>query len=345
MINQEIRGNLARLLATENLVVEHRKVATASFDVIRRVLTLPMWDKASNVVYDLLVGHEVGHALFTPPDLWDADIPKDFINVVEDARIEKLMKRKYAGLNKDFYNGYQELNEQDFFDIVDQDLSQFNLIDRINLHFKIGAYACIPFSTEEQVYVDKVSKVETFKEVIDLCRELKDYLNESNQDIESIGIPQSSEDGEESDSDEIQSESSSTEQPRDTDDDSSDIGSDEIDDESPVQGKQGGDNYESQTQKAFDEAAEDLTNQRSYGTEPVYVEVPEVDLDRVIVNYDRLQNYISKYWNELNESRGEHWGDIFEQVDTDFNQFKKSSQKEVNYLVKEFEPYDKTNRG
>jgi len=337
MINQEIRGNLARLLATENLVVEHRKVATASFDVIRRVLTLPMWDKASNVVYDLLVGHEVGHALFTPPDLWDADIPKDFINVVEDARIEKLMKRKYAGLNKDFYNGYQELNEQDFFDIVDQDLSQFNLIDRINLHFKIGAYACIPFSTEEQVYVDKVSKVETFKEVIDLCRELKDYLNESNQDTESIGIPQSSDDGEESDSDEIQSESSSTEQPRDTDDDSSDIGSDEIDDESPVQGKQGGDNYESQTQKAFDEAAEELTNQRSYGTEPVYVEVPEVDLDRVIVNYDRLQNYISKYWNELNEFRGEHWGDIFEQVDTDFNQFKKSSQKEVNYLVKEFE--------
>ena len=57
MFNQEIRGNLARLLATENLVVEHRKVSTASFDVLRRVLTLPLWDKASNVVYDLLVGH------------------------------------------------------------------------------------------------------------------------------------------------------------------------------------------------------------------------------------------------------------------------------------------------
>ena len=337
MINQEIRGNLARLLATENLVVEHRKVATACFDVIRRVLTLPMWDKASNVVYDLLVGHEVGHALFTPPDLWDADIPKDFINVVEDARIEKLMKRKHAGLNKDFYNGYRELNEQDFFDIVDQDLSQFNLIDRINLHFKIGAYACIPFSTEEQVYVDKVSKVETFKEVIDLCRELKDYLNQSTQDIESIGMPQSSENGEEIDSDETQSESSSIEQPCDTNDDSSDIGSNEIDDESPVQGKQGGDKYESQTQKAFDEAAEELTNQRSYGTEPVYVEVPKVNLDKVIVNYDRLQNYISKYWKDLNESRAEHWGDIFDQVDTDYKEYKKASQKEVNYLVKEFE--------
>ena len=158
MFNQEIRGNLARLLATENLVVEHRKVSTASFDVLRRVLTLPLWDKASNIVYDLLVGHEVGHALYTPADKWDFDVPKDFINVVEDARIEKLMKRKYAGLSKDFYRGYQELNDADFFDIKDQDLSKFNLIDRINLHFKIGAYALIPFESSETIFVDKVAE-------------------------------------------------------------------------------------------------------------------------------------------------------------------------------------------
>ena len=66
MSQKEIKGNLARLLATENLVVEHRNVPTAQFDVERRVLTLPNWDKASNTVYDMLVGHEVGHALFTP---------------------------------------------------------------------------------------------------------------------------------------------------------------------------------------------------------------------------------------------------------------------------------------
>ena len=86
-----------RLLATENLIVEHRKTPTASFDVDRRVLTLPMWDKASGTVYDMLVGHKVGHALFTPNEDWTAvaDCPKDFVNVIEDARIEKLMKRKF----------------------------------------------------------------------------------------------------------------------------------------------------------------------------------------------------------------------------------------------------------
>ena len=62
----EIKDQLAKLLATEDLVVEHKKVLTASFNVSTRVLVLPMWEKASNNVYDMLVGHEVGHALFTP---------------------------------------------------------------------------------------------------------------------------------------------------------------------------------------------------------------------------------------------------------------------------------------
>ena len=95
MTSQEIKGNLAKLLATENLIVEHKKVPTASFDVDRRVLTLPVWDRASGSVYDMLVGHEVGHALFTPNQDWreviGSDVPKDFVNVIEDARIEKLM--------------------------------------------------------------------------------------------------------------------------------------------------------------------------------------------------------------------------------------------------------------
>jgi len=339
MFNQEIRGNLARLLATENLVVEHRKVSTASFDVLRRVLTLPLWDKASNVVYDLLVGHEVGHALFTPNDVWDFDVPKDFINVVEDARIEKLMKRKYAGLNKDFYNGYQELNEQDFFDIQGQDLEKFNLIDRINLHFKIGAYARIPFNKQEQVFVDKVAAVELFQDVIDLCREIKEFLDEQKEDTPQVETPSNSQEGTASPEAEAVSENANENANEEGNgnegDEVGDSGQDNID--TPTTGKQGGESYESQTQKAFDEAAEELTNQRPYASEPVYLEVPDVNLDKIVVDYDKLQDYIGKYWGELSDSRTEQWGNIFEGVDSDFKEFKKSSHKEVNYLVKEFE--------
>ena len=144
-VKHEIKSQLAKLLATEDLVVEHKKVQTACFNVHTRVLTLPMWEKASNTVYDLLVGHEVGHALFTPDENWleKVAIPPQFVNVVEDARIEKLMKRKYLGLAKTFFKGYQELNDEDFFSIHDGDVDDFNLADRANLYFKVGNFVDI----------------------------------------------------------------------------------------------------------------------------------------------------------------------------------------------------------
>ena len=100
-VQHEIKSQLAKLLATEDIIVEHKKVETAEFNVQTRVLTLPMWEKASNGVIDMLVGHEVGHALYTPDTEWwkEVQIPQQFVNVVEDARIQKLIKRRYEGLN------------------------------------------------------------------------------------------------------------------------------------------------------------------------------------------------------------------------------------------------------
>ena len=91
---------LAKLLAQENLIVEHKKTHTASFDPKNRVLTLPIWKEMSVDIYDLLVGHEVGHAWETPPQGWHTAIEKkgkgfrSFLNVVEDARIEKKIKKQ-----------------------------------------------------------------------------------------------------------------------------------------------------------------------------------------------------------------------------------------------------------
>ena len=43
-----VKESLAKLLATENLIVEHRPVETAQFEVISRVLTLPTWEHESD---------------------------------------------------------------------------------------------------------------------------------------------------------------------------------------------------------------------------------------------------------------------------------------------------------
>ena len=158
-VSHEIKSQLAKLLATEDLVVEHKRVETACFNVHTRVLTLPMWEQASGRVYDMLVSHEVGHALYTPDSDWfkDRKIPPQFVNVVEDVRIEKLMKRRYAGISKTFYRGYQELSEEDFFQIADENLNTMNLADKANLHFKIGNFVDIDFSSQESVLIDKIA--------------------------------------------------------------------------------------------------------------------------------------------------------------------------------------------
>jgi hypothetical protein len=182
MNTQEIKGNLARLLATENLLVEHKQVPTASFDVEKRVLTLPLWKKASDIVYTMLVGHEVGHALYTPNEgLDDLPCPKSYVNVTEDARIEKLMKRKFPGLTKDFYGGYQELNAHDFFCIKDEKLELLPLIDRVNLHYKIGAYAMMPFEASETPLRDAVGAAETFAEAIAAADAIYEFTKQQRE--------------------------------------------------------------------------------------------------------------------------------------------------------------------
>ena len=106
-----VKESLAKLLATENLIVEHRPVETAQFEVVNRVLTLPTWEHESNDVVDMFIAHEVGHALYTPTDDdWLDEVPQMFLNVTEDIRIEKLIKRRYEGLPKTFFKGYQALD-------------------------------------------------------------------------------------------------------------------------------------------------------------------------------------------------------------------------------------------
>ena len=119
-----------------------------------------MWEKASGSVYDMLVGHEVGHALYTPNINWieERKISPQVVNVVEDARIEKLMKRRYAGISKTFYRGYEELSDDDFFQIADENLDEMNLADRINLYFKIGNFEDIPFETDVEKELSKRSE-------------------------------------------------------------------------------------------------------------------------------------------------------------------------------------------
>ena len=177
MINKEAKSYLAKLLATENITVEHRKVPTAFFDLKQRLLVVPIWNQEmSNDVLDLLLSHEIGHALYTPMKEWQnavdvEKIPHSFLNVIEDARIEKLIKRKYPGLSQSFIRGYRDLINNDFFGTKDKDLDNMLLIDRLNIHFKSShVESPLKFTDSyESDVVSRMEKLETFEDVINLA--------------------------------------------------------------------------------------------------------------------------------------------------------------------------------
>lgn len=185
---------LAKLLAGENLTVVHdSKIKTAMFDTQARVLMLPIWEVMDGWLYDLLTGHECGHALHTPAKEWGAAIDahpknrtfKDCMNVIEDARIEKKIKRTYPGLNKSFSIGYRDLFNRDFFGVLElKDYSKLNIIDRINLYFKVGSFVILPFSDEERAIVRDITDAETFAQVLDLTERVMKIAKKEEKEKE-----------------------------------------------------------------------------------------------------------------------------------------------------------------
>jgi len=334
-INFEIKGQLAKLLATEDLVIENKNVETAMFNVETRVLTLPMWDKASNIVYDMLVGHEVGHALYTPNDWsFEGKIPRQFVNVVEDARIEKLMKRKYAGLFKTFSGGYKELSDQDFFQLEGTDINKMNLADRVNLYFKIGSFVDINFqNSEESDIVKMIANTETFADVLLAAEILYQYCKkkkeeETKTDNHPNQQSNSSNSGSE-DSDDLQKE----QQDNSSDDanEESDVGDDtSFEDNNFELESDSNDEITVETDNSLSSKLKDLIDSDRLSNE--YIEIPDLDLNTIVNSNEEVHEVITSHFKTY-----EHWPEVFLYCDSKFTKFKKDAQKEVNYLVKEFE--------
>ena len=195
---------LAKLMATENVIVEHADVPTAAFDLINRKLFLPNWKDISDIVYTLLISHEVGHALYTPKEEWESAVMenkdkdlKGVINIVEDVRIEKMIQQKFPGTVRAFKAGYDELEKQNLFGTVGSDIKEYGLLDRINLHFKIGhfGYVNVPFSEKEMSWLPRINACKNFSDVVGLSKELLQYVKDNP---ESQGKKSNSSDGENS---------------------------------------------------------------------------------------------------------------------------------------------------
>ena len=336
----ESKSLLAKLMATENLIIEQRNVRTAAFDVKNRILVVPILDKnLSSEIYDLFMGHEVGHALYTPEAglirARDSGINLMVANIVEDSRIERKIKYKYPGLKRSFVKAYKELLNKDFFGTKDVNINKMNLLDRINLHCKGGASLNILFSEEEKNIVEMVENTETYDDVIDVSKKIMDFIKQKNEERKKQFKEESDEydfdeDGEsdiefDDDFDEQQNDSSSKEDVRKNskddlmDDTSSESETDKtknVFDDTKMDERE----FRSFTEESFSQNQTKLFDEKSRGYN--YINVPDFDM-KSIFDY-------KKVWKQYKESNYEIDKTLYKKVRNEGN-------KVVSYLVKEFE--------
>jgi HPt (histidine-containing phosphotransfer) domain-containing protein len=328
----------AKLLATENITIIRAAVRTASFDITSRVLTIPQWKEMTPEQEQMLVGHEVGHAKYTTEEYVDV-IKEDrklmsYLNVIEDVRIEKLMKREYPGIRKVMAEGYRQLNDRDFFGVSKiPDLSVLNLIDRINLYFKAGYQCGVKFIPAEKVYVDACERTETVHEVIALAKEVYNYSKENIeqqiQERQKQKITEEGDDEKSSDFDEFEEYGDFEE--LDTEEGDGDSFKEKIKENSGTFGKPTveqqkkslEEELESKTEKTFNQKLEALadinTKYLYYSLEEDYKFDPLVGFKRILSETANVDNY------------------IYEEDKVALEKYKIDSSRVVSYLTKEFE--------
>ena len=334
-IQSQSQDMLARLLATENIDVVRGRVRTAMFDILNRRLILPRWKEMSLSVEEMLMLHEVGHALFTGRETYSVVFEekkhlKTYANVIEDVRIEKKMKERYPGSRKSFNAGYRELNERDFFGVKTLDLSQLLLIDRINLYYKVGFNCGVKFTPQEQPFLRRVDLCDSEEDVVKLAEEIYEFskaghaekkkLNEAMQEeLKKELNDEFEEEYQEYDTDESYEDTDSYEEYDEEGEDSPKTtrgASDESqseDDENQLQ---------SMTANKFEETLNEFADE---DLEINYVK-PKFEYNEninPIIGYKRIIKEITKFRSRLNTEKS--------------LKFKTTNSPVVSYLVKEFE--------
>lgn len=322
---------VAKLLASENLTIVRNNCKTAFFDIKNRVLSLPLWKDMTPEMEGMLVAHEVGHALYTTEEYIE-DAKKDrvlagYINIVEDARVEKLMKRKFPGIRKTFNFGYKQLMDRDFFELKDQDLDKLLLIDRINLYFKAGFNCGVKFTKAEKVLVDRVERAETMQEVLQLAQELFEFTKAERDkfklDLEELKNDAAKERAEDSDEWDFGGEPSDEELEQGQE---NEFNERDHSFETPIYNHDIQDDLASRTdtklQEKLEELADDSIQYKYWTLNNEHAIDPVIPFKRVIRETAVIEQNFAEYDPDHKAN---------------FAKFLTESEKVVNYLVKEFE--------
>jgi hypothetical protein len=326
-VNSNSQTMLAKLLAKENIDVVVGNYNTAFFDIKSRTLGLPTWNSTNKGVSDLLVGHEVGHALHTPSDAIEKfrkhipGAPFDIGNIVEDIRIERLVRDNYPGLVYSFNEGYKYFIENDFFKIKNLVVGNLKFIDRLNLRGKIGALIQVPMNKEEEAIYSRCLAAETYDDVLDICKDVYDLVKKEKE-------KEKEDQEDDSDSEQKQNNQDSEEQiasPEPADDENDDSENDKQTKGLNDTKNEGQDDSEDDTDGKGQDDSEDDTDGKgqeegaSQKTPPPSADQDEKDDSADSDTQDELNSKIIDGLNSMTQN--------------EFDSNLKSLQKEMNYQV------------
>jgi len=357
MNNTAAKNVLAKILATENIMVRHdAKASTASFDLHKRVLTLPVGKNMTSSLMDMLIGHEVGHALYTPgmnPQQFmdfteeigkNMDLAKLVWNIVEDARIERMIKEEYPGLRRDFFHGYKEIYEMDMFEIEGKNINDLPFIDRMNLHFKIGPvlHNDVIFTPEEMVFVKRCEVTRTHDDIKVLSKDIYDFINDQDNKVENQEQQTSekfslSEDGEASSLGDEKMKSSSFNPNSGNNDGGEDEDQDNADSQNSSDERKTNRTpiNDGDTMKNLEKNLQKNVDTRS-GTTHICT-LPDIDLDNAIVDHKEFYKRVdSKAIERACGNNYEHASRVNEAMDRLLAKVKEDSIRSVNIMINQF---------
>ena len=185
---------LAKLMAKENITIVDGGVSTSMIDLDNRIIYVVTFKPSRPLnckeVRVTSLAHEVGHALFTPASLMHEAIKdkmpnlSQYVNLVEDIRIEKLIKNQYKGLHKTMQAGRKIMLDNNFYGLSAKlTPNEMEFCNKLIVYTKVGKEnSGITLSSKEECVlrfierhaIDEPSVIQCAKFLYLFCQQQKD---------------------------------------------------------------------------------------------------------------------------------------------------------------------------
>ena len=172
---------------SNQLTIVYANVDTAFINMETKEVTLPNYIIHDREMYILMGSHEISHALHTPsafyaqhnntdklndetPTVKGIKLNKNLfacINIVEDIRIEKLIRHQFPGFVSVYKAGYKKLLDTNpNFNVTSSSWKKMSLSNKINVKSKAGDLIDYPLTDNEIAVLKYMKTAKTFDDVL-----------------------------------------------------------------------------------------------------------------------------------------------------------------------------------